>query len=138
MGCVFKKRSLRTSDPTALKFLKIPFAHSLSPLSSFFLFKSLCHTPIYGASIYGLSHSDQTSGTFCSPISFVLFVLFCVYFDGIKISEFQKPSISSDLKPSASPFNSRLSVFALSRRLGYWRSSLRLPHQVRSLFLLLF
>ena len=58
------------------------------------------------------------------------------------ISTFAWPSISdpkplphppSPISTFASPFNSRLFVFALSRRLGYWRSSLNLPHQVRSL-----
>ena len=57
MGRVFKKRSLRTSEPPTLNFLKIPFVDSLSPLSSFFLLKSLRYRT--SASNYGLSHSDQ-------------------------------------------------------------------------------
>ena len=43
------------------------------------------------------------------------------------------PHPPSPISTFASPFNSRLFVFALSRRLGYWCSSLSLPHQVQSL-----
>ena len=45
------------SEPQNLKFLKIPFVNSLSPLSSFFLLKSLRYRT--SASNQGFSHSDQ-------------------------------------------------------------------------------
>ena len=78
LGRVFKKRSLRTSEPPILKFLKIPFVNSLSPLSSFFLLKSLRYRT--SASNYGFSHSDQccSSSIKLQVHFFHPFLLFCL------------------------------------------------------------
>ena len=113
---VFKKRSLKTYNDQN-KFLK----NSLR-----FLFL------LFSSDRFWTSDRFWSSDRFWTSDKFPLW-------------NFRSPSIFSNLKPSASPsisdqkpFNSRLSVFALSLRLGYWRSSLSLPHQVRSLFWLLF
>ena len=104
LGRVFKKRSLRTSEPQNLKFLKIPFVNSLSPLSSFFLLKSLRYRT--SASNYGFSNSDQccSSSIKLQVHFFHPFLLFCLsYFLFILTKKQNLRSMESKFQNFISP-----------------------------------